>query len=148
MKSKHVSRNWAFDTEDNSRGRAFLFNFYDLASERHYSFSDQLSALDFVCETPRRVYWACNLEYDLNNLFRGHYGMLHFIYAGSRLIVAELPGDRIKFLDTMNHWPMSVKKMGVYIGLPKLEMQHRGFTPRSAELKKAIRLCERADRDR
>lgn len=132
---------YAFDTEDNSKGRGFLFNFYDVLGDVHYTFCDHGKALDFVCSNGNRIYWACNLEYDLNNLFRGHYGLLHFIYAGSRLIVAELPGDRIKFMDTFNHWPMSVKSMGKRIGIPKLEMKHGGKIPRKKDLNAAIDLC-------
>lgn len=131
-------KNWAFDTEDDSKGRAFLFNFYDILGNVHYTFCDQIEALDFVCAHSSRCYWAVNLEYDLNNLFRGHYGLLHFIYAGSRLIVADLPGDRIKFMDTFNHWPMSVKSMGKYINLPKLEMKHGGRIPSKKDFKKVI----------
>lgn len=131
-------RHWALDTEDDSRGRAFLFNFYDIGNRSHSTFVDQSSALDFVCGNPSRIYWAVNLEYDLNNLFRGCYGLLHFIYAGSRLITAELPGDRIRFMDTFNHWSMSVKKMGDRIGLPKLEIEHGKRIPKKRELEKCL----------
>lgn len=130
---------YAFDTEDNSKGRAFLYSFYEIKTRKHTTFCRQSAALDFVFENSGRVYWAVNLEYDLNNLFRGHYGLLHFIYAGSRLITAELPGDRIRFLDTFNHWPMSVKRMGERIGLPKLEMKHGGKIPTQKEFRKCLR---------
>ena len=130
---------FSFDTEDNSKGKPFLFNFYAIETGEHFTFYDQIEALDYVCATPKRTYWAVNLEYDINNLFRGYYGLLHFIYAGSRLITCELRADRIRFLDTLNHWPMSVKKMGDRIGIPKLEMCHTGKTPAKRLLRRAIK---------
>lgn len=115
---------WAFDTEDDSKGTPFLFNFYHVDSGRHFSFTDQVEALDFACSRPRSHFWAVNLEYDILNLFRGHFGMLEYCFAGSKMIYAELKADRIRFLDTMNHWKLSVAKMGERIMLPKLEMKH------------------------
>ncbi len=128
----------AFDTEDNTRGRAYLFNFYDVVRGVHTTFADREKALDYACSHRNRIYWAVNLEYDINNLFRGHFGLLRYIYAGSRLIVAELPEDKIRFFDTLNHWPLSVKKMGERIGLPKLEFKHGGRVPGKKQLEIAI----------
>lgn len=130
---------WVLDTEDDSRGKCFLFDFYNAHTHEHFTFVDHSLALDFVCGNRKRTYWAVNLEYDLNNLFRGHYGLLHFIYAGSRLITAEIPGERIRFLDTFNHWPFSVKNMGKRIGLPKLEMKHGGRIPTKKELGRCLK---------
>ncbi|PWU22996.1 hypothetical protein C5B42_04465 [Candidatus Cerribacteria bacterium 'Amazon FNV 2010 28 9'] len=130
----------AFDTEDNSKGKCFLYDFYDPEIHEHYTFKTQDDALDFVFTKTGYTFWACNLEYDLNNLFRDIHGLLHYCYAGSRLLSAELKEDKIKFYDTLNHWPMSVKKMGDRINLPKLEMKHTGSTRVS---KKMIEYCRR-----
>lgn len=131
---------WAFDTEDNSKGKAFLFNFYDVTNEKHHTFKSQAKALDFVCNLKKCTLWACNLEYDIINLFRDFYGLLHYSYAGSRLISCELKDDKILFLNTFNHWPMSVKKMGERINLPKFEMEHKG---ESKVTKQVVEYCRR-----
>lgn len=135
---KKKSKLFALDTEDNGKGDAFLFNFYDIEEETHHTFVDRLDALDYVLSHPNRTYWAVNLEYDINNLFRGHFALLKYIYAGSRLITAETEKDNIKFLDTLNHWIYSVKKMGDRIGLPKLEMDHSKRAPSRKLLKKEL----------
>lgn len=131
---------WAFDTEDNSKGTAFLFNFYDINTGTHHTYRNGGAALDFVCNLKNATLWACNLEYDIINLFRGFYGLLHYSYAGSRLISCELKEDKILFLNTFNHWPMSVKKMGERIGLPKFEIEHTGSTKITKQM---IEYCQR-----
>ena len=128
----------AFDTEDDSKGNCFLYNFYHVVSKKHFTFTDQIKALDFVCSRPNTEFWAVNLEYDLNNLFRDHMEMLEYCFAGSRLIYAELKEDRIKFLDTMNHWKFGVKAMGERLGMPKLEMKH-GALLKKRDLNIALR---------
>lgn len=134
---------WAFDTEDDSKGRPFLFNFYDVENGQHHTFTDQVEAMDLACSRPYARFWAVNLEYDIQNLFRDHMGLLKHCWAGSTLIFSELPEDRILFLNTMNHWNLSVKKMGLRIGLEKLEMKHGGKVIPRLELNRAIREMDR-----
>lgn len=142
---KNYSKNrkrtlWAFDTEDNSKGKAFLFNFYNIEKDEHHTFKKQIEALDFVCSNYRSDFWAVNLEYDINNLFRDHYSLLEYIFAGSRLITASIKEDSIKFFDTLNHWHMSVKSMGERIGLPKIEIEHKGQSRASTKM---VEYCKR-----
>ena len=132
---------WAFDTEDNGRGKPYLYNFYSVKFDRHYTFTEQTEALDFVCCLSNVDIWCCNLEYDVNNLFRDHYALCIYSYADSRLLSCKLDkGFNVKFYDTMNHWHMSVKDMGERIKLPKLEMKH---TASVKVTKKKIEYCRR-----
>lgn len=111
----------AFDTEDDSRGNPFLFNFFD--GDNHFTFTTATEALDWLLEIkkPNLMIWACNLQYDLTNLFYHHANSIEITYAGSRVISAKVPYSKIYFRDTLNHWKISVKAMGERIGLPKLE---------------------------
>ena len=130
---------WSFDTEDDSKGNAFLYNFYHIDSGRHFTFTNQIDALDFACSRPNSHFWAVNLEYDIINLFRGYMELLEYCFAGtSKLLFCELPDDRIKFIDTMNHWKMGVKAMGERISMPKMEMAH-GETYTKKELNLALK---------
>ena len=136
---------YAFDTEDNSKGKAFLFNFYEISSGTHHTFKNRRDALDFVFGHTRAIFWAVNLAYDINNLFRGEFACLNYTFAGSRLLQADIVDDAgkkcgVKFLDTLNHWPMSVKEMGKRIGLEKLEMKHTGRVSYSPKM---IEYCKR-----
>jgi hypothetical protein len=116
---------FSFDTEDDSQGNPFLFNFYDVEKNQHHTFKYQDHAIDFFGRFQGATFWACNLEYDLNNLLKGYHCMVERVYSGSSLICASFKESRIKFYDTMRHWPMSVKDMGERIGLPKIEMEHK-----------------------
>lgn len=135
---------FAFDTEDDSKGSPYLFNFYDVAKNDHHTFRAQHQALDFVLAQRDSRFWATNLEYDLINLFRGHYGLLEYTFAGSRMLAASIKSDNLKFYDTLNHWPLSVKKMGERLGIEKLEYEHTGEKPKTlAEWNRAITYCRR-----
>lgn len=136
----------AFDTEDDSKGRAFLFNFYDVEKNTHHTFKKQIDALDFSLSQTNSNFWAVNLQYDINNLFRGYFGLLRYTFAGSRVLMAETVDDegknpdKIKFFDTLNHWMFSVSEMGRRIGLPKLDIKHTGS---SRVTKKMVEYCKR-----
>jgi len=130
---------WAFDTEDDSKGNVKIINFFN--GEKHYTFHWrdikkpkitvrertrllQKRALDFLVEIQdyHNIFWSVNLGYDLNNLFGEHLYLPQMSYVGSRIITASIPGTGFQFFDTLNHWKISVKKMGERIGLPKLEV--------------------------
>lgn len=135
---------FTFDTEDNGRGTPYLWNFYNPGTGTHYTFKKEDEALDFIFSLKDVTLWAVNLEYDIINSFKGNFRNLKMIYAGSRMIIAEIGTIHIRFLDTLNHWPMSVAKMGERIGLPKLEYAHTGKIPRTkAEWAKSIEYCRR-----
>jgi hypothetical protein len=109
----------AVDTEDNSKGKVYLVNFFD--GKNHTTFKDPHEAWCWLMDQGPATVWACNMEYDLVNLF-GSFLEKHLTltYSDSIFIKAHWPGHRIKFRDTLRHWPMSVEKMGEFIGLPKL----------------------------
>lgn len=146
MKKQLKTRIFSFDTEDDSKGNCYLYNFYDVQKDAHHTFTNQYDALDFTLSQRVSIFWATNLEYDINNLFRNHYSLLGYTFAGSRLLAADVidsdgsKSDKIRFYDTMNHWQFSVKEMGRRIGLEKLEMDHEGKSDVTA---KVIEYCRR-----
>lgn len=68
----------------------------------------------------RPVVICHNLEYDLVNEFGELYPYLQLNYLKGRLISARY--KNIKFLDSGNHFRMSLKKLGEAIGIKKLDM--------------------------
>jgi hypothetical protein len=110
---------WAFDTEDNSKGKVYLINFYD--GETHHTFKDQKEAVQFLMKLEgKHEFWATNLQYDLINTFGDSLHYLEIGYVGSRVISASIVDTDIRFMDTLNHWKISVAEMGSRIGLEKL----------------------------
>lgn len=61
-----------------------------------------------------------NLEYDLVNEFGDRYPYLQLNYLKGRLISARY--KNVKFLDSFNHFRMSLKELGKAIGIKKMEM--------------------------
>ena len=114
---------WAWDSEDDSQGNIYWINFYD--GKRHYSFSDRNEAYNFL-KAQECTLWACNMEYDIANLISTHYEKIEFFFGKSRLIRAKL--NKVTFLDTLNHWKMSVDGMGSFLGHKK-----KPFNPKSLE---------------
>ena len=110
----------AFDTEDDSKGNPAIFNFYD--GETHNTFFTAEEAEKFICTLEGKVdIWACNLQYDISNLFYTRPKLCRMNYAGSRLISAQIEETQVYFKDTLNHWKISVYEMGKRVGLPKLD---------------------------
>lgn len=113
---------WSMDTEDNSKGKTELINFFN--GETHTTFKKDLDAIDFLKQFPteeKTIIWATNLQYDIANVFKDFYNQLDMVFAGSRIISVRLKGTEFEFWDTLNHWKMSVAEMGKRIGLHKLE---------------------------
>lgn len=114
----------ALDTEDDSRGNVTLINFYD--GIEHQTFTSRLPAWQYLYDRAPETVWACNMEYDLVNLFGPWLGrMVTLQYVGQGLLRGSFRDARILFLDTLRHWPISVKGMGEYLGLPKLKRNSR-----------------------
>ena len=109
----------SFDSEDDSKGNPYLFNFYD--GETHETFDNAEKAIEWLVSQRKIIQiWATNLQYDLVNLFYRFPDYCRIVYAGSRVISANIEGSRIHFRDTLNHWKISVAEMGKKIGLEKL----------------------------
>jgi hypothetical protein len=113
----------ALDTEDDSDGSVTIINFYD--GLRHTTFVGpecRTAAWNWLLEQAPETVWCCNTEYDLINVFGAWLGkMCTLQYVSAGLFRATLRDASIVFYDTLRHWPMSVKQMGVYLGLPKME---------------------------
>jgi len=113
-------KTFAFDTEDDSHGNCLLVNFYDGVS--HYTFTDTLTAWEWITKQAPVSVWACNTEYDLLNLFGDWTAkVLTLQYVSSGLMRATMDEAEVVFYDTLRHWPMSVAAMGEYIGKPKMK---------------------------
>lgn len=132
----------ALDTEDDSEGTVTLINFFD--GETHIGFHGENMrprAWDYLQRIGFAHVWACNMEYDLVNLFGwewlGKLVTLQYVSAGfMRGSYCEGP---ITFYDTLRHWPASVAKMGEEIGLPKMDAVFDGSMP----FDELQRYCER-----
>lgn len=112
---------WAFDTEDDSNGHVHWINFYD--GKRHVPFKSMQEAIPWILEQ-EGDFWACNLEYDLINLFGPFLDQLCVLtYGGFGLLKAHVHGRPVKFYNTVRHWAMSVEEMGERLGYPKLPFE-------------------------
>lgn len=121
MAKKPKPRLWGVDTEDDGNGKVDLINFYD--GVNHYTFTDQQAAIDFMLELKgENHFWACNMAYDIGNLFKKHLTCLEMRYVKSRFISAKMLSSKNRFYCTLNHWKMSVEEMGKRIGLAKLKV--------------------------
>ena len=78
-------------------------------------FLDWLISMDCVVKV-----YAHNLQYDLGNLFPHKIDDLDVVLVGGRLIRADW-GNKIRFRDSYNLFPMSLKVLGSSIGLEKKE---------------------------
>lgn len=118
-RSKHFCRTLALDTEDDSKGNVKLINFFDGTS--HYTFRERLPAWNWLRNNDHAIVWACNMEYDIGNLFGDWIDeILTLTYNNSAFIKAQWSGHALTFRDTLRHWPMSVKAMGDYLKLEKM----------------------------
>lgn len=123
----------AFDTEDNSRE---LLNAGKSGFEKEVTLiaaiaEDGCKYLQRGGDTDHFLKWcyglgdditlvAHNLQYDLGNLFKNRIDELQVTLVKSRLIRASHNG--LNFLDSFNHWPMALKKVGEAFDLKKLKM--------------------------
>ena len=137
-----VSRGFlAFDTEDDSNGSVTMINFYDgMTHTTFYGPDLQWQAWNWLNAQAPVMVWACNMEYDLVNLCGPWVGkMATLVYRGSTgMIRASWRDAKVRFFDTLRHWPMSVEQMGRFIGLPKLDRLGA-----AGSLKKEIEYCQR-----
>lgn len=117
-KEKVPAQRWVFDTEDNSKGSVYWIDFFN--GSEHVSFSNSQRAVEWILEQ-EGDFWACNLEYDLINLFGPLLDRLCVLtYGGFGLLKTTVYGKSIKFFNTLRHWPLSVEEMGERLGYPKL----------------------------
>lgn len=108
------------DTEDNSKGK-FLLGVIDFKNKK-YVFTDKFKMKKFILDKKRITVYAHNIAYDIGNIFDIHklkykYNKSHFIGA-----VYESNGSYIKFCDSFNLLPISIKKIGKFLNLEKMKM--------------------------
>jgi len=109
---------WVIDTEDDSNGNIYWINFFN--GVEHHSFQSQERAIEWIMLTEGE-FWACNLEYDLVNLFGPLLEPLCVLtYGGFGLLKASIYGKPVQFRNTLRHWPMTVAEMGKRLGFQKL----------------------------
>ena len=70
--------------------------------------------------------YAHNLSYDIGNIWRDRLDELDITMVGNRLVRAKW--HRVTLLDSSNMWPMPLAKVGISVGLEKLE-----FDPNSLD---------------
>lgn len=116
----------ACDTEDNSKGKTNLINYFD--GEHHFTFRNTSAAVEWLILFSRQYekgveVWFANFQYDMGNVFRDSQEFLSFVIAGSRFITGRVYQEKIKFKDILNVLPgASVKKIGKMINLEKIEV--------------------------
>ena len=116
---------FACDTEDNSKGKTYMVNFFD--GENHYTFKNTEASIEFIINESKKykkgvVVWFANIGYDIGNIFREAQDYLSFSMVGSRFISGKIYKTRVKFKDIFNIIPgASVKSLGKMINLEKLE---------------------------
>jgi len=123
------------DTEDNTKGKVRLLDIFD--GEKHHSFEKDFldNFRPFIKSRPKACVIAHNLDYDLNNLYKGAYGDLERHYTGGHLIWATDRKAGIRFLDSSNHWRTSLESVAEALGMKKYPVN--SFTDCSiTELKK------------
>lgn len=117
---------FGFDTENDKDGNVTL------ASLIHESGAsdiwDKRGGMIKWCEKAKGkpVVICHNLEYDLVNEWDEAYGYLQLNYLKGRLISARV--GNVRFLDSFNHFRMSLAEIGEAIGIKKLD-----FDPHSRE---------------
>ncbi len=111
---------YSFDTEDKN-GKVTLLIFYN--GTTYHVFTKTKKAIAFLDQIKIRVKIYCvNVEYDLLNLF-GEEELIRnvkLVFSKSKLLAGKY--KKVSFVDTLNHWKLSVAKMGEIIGVPKLKL--------------------------
>ena len=105
------------DTEDDSKAGLYWIIFYN--GKKYYTYKTVEEAMAFIENYQTNVLcFAVNLEYDILNIFRGHYADIKWVLTRSRIISVKY--KKFLFYDTLNHWKKSVKEMGEYLKAKKL----------------------------
>lgn len=144
-----MSRFTVFDTEDNSRellesGQSGFLKKVTMVcalTDDGHSFFDRSSNccekfLEWILNSETGPIYAHNLQYDLGNLFGDCLDdfNLRMMPGSSRLLRATWKTKT--FFDSMNLWPMALKKIGEAFGLVKLKMDvnSREYVLRDCEI--------------
>lgn len=116
-----IYTNWyGFDTENDEKGVVTLSALVDeFGHSWVWKKAGKFREWCDVNEDDTPVVICHNLEYDLVNEFGAYYPYLNLVYLDGRLISAGY--KHVRFLDSFNHYRMSLKKIGEAFGIKKLE---------------------------
>ena len=111
---------YGFDTENDPQGRVTLAA---LVAEDGRSWvwpkAGEFRKWCDGCDDDSPVVICHNLEYDLINEFAAYYPYLNLTYLKGRLIMAKY--GHVAFLDSFNHYRMTLAKIGEAFGIKKLD---------------------------
>lgn len=112
---------YGFDTENDENGKVTLAALVcESGQEWVWKEAGHLREWCDQQKGLRPIIICHNLEYDLVNEFGSFYPYLQLNYLKGRLISAKY--GNVKFLDSFNHFRMSLKEIGKAIGIEKKEM--------------------------
>lgn len=111
------------DTEDDSKGNFILGVIFDASKGLYNTFKDRDSMRKYILSYNFADVFAHNCAYDIGNLFT--LDQLSFKYCKSKFISAtyENNGHYIRFFDSMNLLPVSLRSIGRTLGMDKLDMK-------------------------
>lgn len=115
---------YAFDTEDDTRGNFIMGGVTDGERVWYFKNPDDMRRFMESCPDPLARFIAHNLEYDLGNVYRGHYDRLKPKWNRSRLLWSEAVGMKARYFNSFCHAPIKLAEMGDIIGLKKLEFPY------------------------
>jgi len=108
------------DTENDEQGKVTLCAMIDESGTSRV-WKDPAGFIKWCDEVTGSPVVIChNLEYDLVNVFGDAYQYLRLNYLKGRLISARY--GKVSFLDSLNHFRMSLAQIGVSLGIHKLKM--------------------------
>lgn len=114
------------DTEDNSKGKFLVAVVYNDITKEYKIFKNFLECRKYIISFRVCIVYAHNIGYDIGNIF--DINTLSYKFAKGRLILAVYNnnGCYIKFYDTINLIPLSLKKIGDCLNVKKLKMDITG----------------------
>ena len=120
MKEDRYSAWYGFDTENDQTGKVTITAL--VGEDGSTQIWRHAGGFKEWCENVdgNPVVICHNLEYDLVNEFGADYPYLNLNYLKGNLVSAKF--GRVSFLDSFNHFRMSLKALGACLGMTKLEM--------------------------
>src|SRR5262245_19565926 len=113
---------YGFDTENDSAGNVTLTALVGEDGKRKIwkGAGCLIKWMDTLNESDEVIIVCHNLEYDLVNEFGDNYAYLNLNYLKGRLISAVC--GPVKFVDSFNHYRMSLAELGAALSIEKMEM--------------------------
>lgn len=115
----HVQKNFfGFDVETKNDNKDFLLGCV-VNDDSQKFFYDRESMEQYFIEN-KGLFIATNLEFDANAVFKKGFSLYPFkpFFRGGRMIMGDC--EKSRFADTMNFWPVGVKRLGDFLDIPKM----------------------------